>query len=203
MRDESLCGCSCHAVTPGRYISLCLPAFLINSKWNCKQMKQFYTKCTPYESRWRKPAPVDTCVSKKTYTYKNHNLPSRNVVLIDQIHASKYVVLVRRRWQGIYDLRLSYTARHDRVFSCALIVPFLQAFKGWVSVSVPVGSFVWGEYGGHRRLMWQEQGVVLPLYSTTSSLIHWSLITFLRKAPGRIICVATSCISSFKSNVPD
>lgn len=50
MRDESLCGCSCHAVTQGQYIRLCLPVFLINSKWNCKQMKQFYTKCILSES---------------------------------------------------------------------------------------------------------------------------------------------------------
>lgn len=50
MRDESLCGCSCHAVTRGQYIRLCLPVFLINSKWNCKQMKQFYTKCILSES---------------------------------------------------------------------------------------------------------------------------------------------------------
>lgn len=70
--------------------------------------------------------------------------------------------------------RPSYTALRDLVFSCALIVHFNQTFKGWVSVNVPVGSFVWGEYRGHRRLMWQQQGVVLPLY--TNDIIINSLI---------------------------
>lgn len=52
-------------------------------------------------------------------------------------------------------------------FNCALQ-------SGWVSVNVPVGSFGWGEYRGHRRLMWQQQGVVLPLY--TNDIIINSLI---------------------------
>lgn len=47
------------AVTPGRCISLRLPVFLINSKWNCKQMEQFsHQTCHVSDSPCAPPAKV-------------------------------------------------------------------------------------------------------------------------------------------------
>lgn len=46
------------AVTPGPYISLRLPVFLINSKWNCKQMKQFSHQNVPRVSLSARTPPA-------------------------------------------------------------------------------------------------------------------------------------------------
>lgn len=139
MRDESLCGCSCHAVTPERYISLCLAVFLINSKWNCKQMKQFYTKCILRESPAEETSSRGHACDCAAQRHINHNLCLRKVVAMDQNCPSKCVFWFWMRWWWAYDVfhiwhRASDAALCDQVYSCALGVHFYQAFKGWVSV---------------------------------------------------------------------